>query len=362
MKFIKFLLRSIVSMLAIFFMLFVIFIFKDNNKPNYTVSSLDESTTVEATQVSIPRTESTMQEGVMEGTEGQPEKPKPENKLNKFYVANLNNYSKMVYISLEEQKDALKKGNKDISISSSFGKAIEDKENIEAIFSAAVNAFEYDNPEIFYLDLSKLMLYYETNGAGTYKVYLKNTGGQNSLMKQFSNENGVNDAQGKIDEVVNTIKEDLNNLDSDYDKVLYIHDWLTQNVKYDETTSKTNKDTIYGVFVEKEAVCGGYAKAFKYLLDMENINTIIIQGEGTAEGKTENHAWNYVQLDGNWYGVDCTWDDPILVGNVTENTQRKFYTYFLKGKDVFDESHKPFENFFGTSFKIEYPELSENNY
>ena len=243
-----------------------------------------------------------------------------------------------------------------------MGKAIDKGEDIEAIFSAAVNAFEFDNPEIFYLDLSNLILYYERSTYGNYNIYLKNSSGRNSLLPQFENEDDVDNAQYEIDEVVNGIKEELDSLNSTYDKIIYIHDWLVENVKYDETLSKPNKDTIYGVFVEREAVCGGYSKAFKYLLNMENINTIIIQGVGTAQGRTENHAWNYVQIDDNWYGVDCTWDDPVLIGNVTEETQKKYYTYFLKGKEVFENDHEPFTYFYGTSYIINYPELSNDNY
>ena len=147
----------------------------------------------------------------------------------------------------------------------------------------------------------------------------------------------------------------------DYDKILYIHDWITENIEYDETLNKTNRNDIYGAFIEKEVTCGGYAKAFKYLADKLNIDCIIIQGKATSDEKTENHAWNYIKLSNNWYGVDCTWDDPIIIGGNENEKQQKYYTYFLKGKEAFN-NHKPFETFWDTKIKINYPELSNNNY
>ncbi len=56
------------------------------------------------------------------------------------------------------------------------------------------------------------------------------------------------------------------------------------------------------------------------------------------KGQTENHAWNYVQLNGIWYAVDCTWDDPVIVGNgkIGNNTK---YKYFLRGNEYMAKDH-----------------------
>lgn len=58
---------------------------------------------------------------------------------------------------------------------------------------------------------------------------------------------------------------------------------------------------------------------------------------GTArnsEDKTESHAWNYVQINENWYAVDVTWDDPIITEERPLNIEEK-YRYCLKGSDEF---------------------------
>ena len=97
-------------------------------------------------------------------------------------------------------------------------------------------------------------------------------------------------------------------------------------------------------------------------MDRLSINNIIVQGIGANEQGQEHHAWNYVQLNGNWYGIDCTWDDPIIIGDLTNYTEKNYYTYFLKGQKVFNNDHKPFETFYGTNLKIYYPELNLENY
>lgn len=280
---------------------------------------------------------------------------------NKFYYKQLDKYSKLIYKSLEEQKEELKKGNSIIKLPDEISEIIE-TENAKGIFSIAINAFEYDNPDVFYLDVSKLVLYYEKDTSGRYKICLKNNEeAGNYLTDEFNTKKEVEQAERKIYSIAEQLKNETGALTTKQ-KILYIHDWIVDNVKYDETLSKTNKSNIYGTFIEREVTCAGYAKAFKYVMDKLNINCIIVQGTTTAEGKTENHAWNYVQIDNKWYGIDCTWDDPVIIVESDNGTRQKFYTYYLKGQNVFNNSHKPFETFYATNVEIDYPELEQNDF
>ena len=285
---------------------------------------------------------------------------------NKFYYNQLEEYSKLIYESLESNKDNLKTGNYKITLPNKISEVIETEnaeENMKAVFSLAINAFEYDNPDLFYIDTSKLILFYERDRLGNYSIYLKNDNETNNYyVDGFNSENDIKQAQEQINNIVQEIEEKIQSMNTDYEKILYIHDWIVNNTKYDETLNKINRNSIYGVFIEKEATCGGYAKTFKYLIDRLNINCIIIQGEATSEEKTENHAWNYIQLDNKWYGVDCTWDDPIIIGGDSELYRQTYNTYYLKGKNVFNNSHRPFETFFSTNIRTNYPELNERDY
>ena len=278
---------------------------------------------------------------------------------NKFYYNQLNEYSKLIYESLEGQKENLKTGNSLIKLPNKISEILElEQGNVEAVFSIAINAFEYDNPDVFYLDNSKMVLYYERDSLGNYSIYLKgNEQNPNYLIEGFNNKEQVEQAQTEIDRIVEQIKNETEILSTE-NKIRYIHDWLVSNIKYDETLNKINRSNIYGAFIEKEVTCAGYAKAFKYIIDKLNIECIIVQGTATSNNKTENHAWNYIKLDNKWYGIDCTWDDPIIIGGNGNESNKIYYTYYLKGKSVFDVTHKPFTTFYGTNAEIEYPELN----
>ena len=86
---------------------------------------------------------------------------------------------------------------------------------------------------------------------------------------------------------------------TDFEKALWFHDWLINNAYYDETYTYYSADSI---LLRGTGVCDGYSKAYQLLLRAAGIAT-----ERCTGG---NHAWNYVKLDGEWYHIDPTWDDP----------------------------------------------------
>lgn len=169
-----------------------------------------------------------------------------------------------------------------------------------------VECFFADNPQYFWVEESFAISH-------TGNVLLKFSDG---VCGDNSEENRVDFA--KIDErrktfnqVVHSIVSKIKPTASQYEKELAIHDYLTKTTKYDisaaENTFVNNAmDSAYnsyGTLVENEGVCSGYAKAFQYLCYMVGINSNIVFGNA--------HRWNTVQIDGEWYQVDVTWDDPI---------------------------------------------------
>ena len=101
---------------------------------------------------------------------------------------------------------------------------------------------------------------------------------------------------------------------TDYDKILAAHEYLRSHVSYVGGTDYLSH-TAYGALVNKEAVCEGYAKAYKQLLNAMDIPCEVVINE--------DHAWNEVYLDGKWYVVDVTNDDV-----------RDCLEYFLIGMDL----------------------------
>lgn len=116
------------------------------------------------------------------------------------------------------------------------------------------------------------------------------------------------------------------NLDNktEYEKVKAIHDYIVENVTYDLSTEK---NTAYTALVYQVSACQGYATLLYKMLTDAGIECRIIGGstDGTP------HAWNIVKVDGIWYNVDCTWDDPI--GGGIKDKYR--YDYFLKSNRAF---------------------------
>ncbi|CAH1222124.1 hypothetical protein PAECIP111892_05108 [Paenibacillus auburnensis] len=93
-----------------------------------------------------------------------------------------------------------------------------------------------------------------------------------------------------------------------HQKVKVIHDWVVLNLKYDNTYSKY---TAYEGLQSGSAVCQGYSLLTYKLLLGAGIPNKIVEGKARPEGGvSQSHAWNLVQLDGRWYHLDTTWDDP----------------------------------------------------
>ncbi len=66
-------------------------------------------------------------------------------------------------------------------------------------------------------------------------------------------------------------------------------------------------------------------------------------------------------LNNNWYAIDATWDDPIIIGNGTIDNKIK-YKYFLKGANEFFKNHTEDGKLTSNGIEFSYPELSDENY
>lgn len=250
-----------------------------------------------------------------------------------------------------------------------FGKQFNDLLNsdggdtkLNLAFQSAWNAFTYDNMDIFYIDIEKLTLTTKTTsfaGFKTHKVSLSNGDNYSYLKSEFSNRENIEKKLKQINQIVDEMKKKLNGY-SDYEKIKQVHNWLIDNVEYDSNAEEPY--SISGALTEGKAVCEGYARSFKYIMDNLQIPCVLVSGTGTnSNGETESHAWNYVQLDGIWYAVDVTWDDPVIVGNgyITENIR---YKNFLKGSNSFFRNHVEDGYLSENSQKFTFPKLSLGDY
>lgn len=287
-------------------------------------------------------------------------------KIEKYFYNQLDDYSKTIYKAFESNKENMKTGTYKVELGSSFSELL-GKENgqdeLGKYYQSAIEAYTYDNPDVFYLSPNKMYLNIETTTRGrktTYYVYVNSGNQENYLIDEFSSQEQINQAIKKLEQVKKYIIQ--NKTGNTYDDIKMVHDYLIANIEYDSTISKDNIYNIYGALINGEAVCEGYARAFKYLMDGLEIPCTLVIGTGrNSEGNTENHAWNYVLLNDSWYAIDATWDDPVVTG-VGWVSQATRYKYFLKGANDMNIDHQPNGRFTEGGKLFTYPEISNDNF
>lgn len=147
----------------------------------------------------------------------------------------------------------------------------------------------------------------------------------------------INEINNKVDKILN---ENVNNNMPPKEKIRAIHDYIIDHTEYDKLKYENKNDdtyksnTAYGVLIEGYGTCNGYADAMEIFLDKMNIINYKISNE--------EHIWNLVYLDGKWYHLDLTWDDPISDININRDTYFLISTKTLEkindGTHTFDKN------------------------
>lgn len=252
-----------------------------------------------------------------------------------FFYDQLNDKEKVYY---KEILSILQKRAEKTKIS------VNDKNTIDKIYSYVLN----DHPEIFYVSGYKLQQGTDTYLSGTY-LYSKEE---------------IDSRQKKIDEYVSKCFAQMPSNADSYGKVKYVYEYIIKNTEYQP--QQYEDQNICSVFIGGKSVCTGYSKATQYLLNCLGINTIFVTGFADTGVSTqissgndgENHAWNEVCIDGNWYCVDTTWGGGFSKNNLSQNGEKLInYDYLLCTTDEFNISHKTSKD-----LKVPVCTHSENNY
>ncbi|HIW32784.1 MAG TPA: hypothetical protein IAA29_08350 [Candidatus Paenibacillus intestinavium] len=121
-------------------------------------------------------------------------------------------------------------------------------------------------------------------------------------------------------EVTSYVKQVIKTLElerySSFEQVKLIHDWIVQHVQYDQSLTRY---TAYEAITEGTTVCQGYALLGYRLYSEAGFDVRIVEGSVN----TGEHAWNLVKIEGQWYQIDLTWDDPI--GQAEDDVSYKYY-------------------------------------
>ncbi|WP_405357328.1 transglutaminase domain-containing protein [Ruminococcus sp.] len=178
--------------------------------------------------------------------------------------------------------------------------------------AAIIAAFD-DHPEIFWMDYLFDIDYEYDNGSHITKLVLRSEYTADQVVKMMQ----------EIDDALAAFYREMPKELSAYEREVYVYKYIIDHCVYDENIlddkeyeeSHPSLFNLYGVMVDHVAVCVGYAYSFDYLCSELGIDTVCISGtvvleEDGAETTDTLHLWNAVELDGEWYMADVTWDDP----------------------------------------------------
>ncbi len=200
---------------------------------------------------------------------------------------------------------------------------LEDVSLSEGSIRVALEAFNCDHPEIFWITNS--FGYYSDDGVTIVQLY-----------SEYST-SSINTMQQELNTAVASFVEDIPKGLSEYEREKYIHDKLLQSCVYNEEADSSNGKetafTIYGALVENLAVCEGYSKSMQYMLKLVGIESVTVNGYS----KNELHQWNLVNIDDNWYHLDTTWNDQD--GN-ENHSEAIVYSYFNITDEEIEKDHE----------------------
>lgn len=285
----------------------------------------------------------------------------------RYYYSQLDSYGKAIYDKLKDNKEQLKTGTYVFEFGTSFNTLLHSEkgeQTLSTAFQSAWNAFSYDECDLFYIDIKKMTLINETRTLGgitTYYVSIGPGNNKNYLQDSFQSTEKIEKAQNYINNIISQIVKQTRN-DQKIIRVKKVHDWMIDAMEYDESETNVNKYNIYGAIHDKKAVCEGYARSFRYIMEKVGVPCVLVPGTAeNSQGKIEAHAWNYVQIEDKWYAVDVTWDDPVITGGGTITDNEK-YKFFLKGSEEFFKDHTQSGEFSENSMTFSFPILSTTNY
>lgn len=323
----------------------------------------------------------------------------------KFHYDQLNSESKIIYEALYNMytQGILKTGTQDYDLVEN-GLLTEEQvkeyekgnSNLISAMNAARYAFYADYPEIFYVNFQILTIRTTKDANNKYHAYIGSGRHSNYYISGFNNveevENAINEFDTKVNEIVDKVNniEVNENQDRTVQQIKLAHNEIINNTGYrlESDCVEGNEGflgTPYGALVKKEAVCEGYARSLKTILDKVGINSILVQGTHQSDGAAAvPHMWNYVEIEKEtlarstekvWYAIDATLDDPFLRDTTMDPTHPDFIPgsdiqegfentrYCMVGTETMNIEHTPIETVEAAgNYTFKYPELNVDDY
>lgn len=199
-------------------------------------------------------------------------------------------------------------------------------DQLDVVFSALL----YDNPDLFFV--------------GRHCTLITEVFRSSCSIEYIIEKEEYEACKAELEKVCDKVISSLSNPDDEWQTELEIHDYIVENCEYRLVENELVYSSAYGALVNGTAACEGYSKAAKLLLDRAGIENAVLSGISTSyDGNEGAHMWNAVKIYGDYYYLDCTWDDPM-----NENgTEMKIYSYFNLNDDMISATHSEFSHDFG---------------
>ncbi len=236
-----------------------------------------------------------------------------------------------------------------------------DKNALMADFSSARDAFMLDY-NAFYVDFDKLSITQTQSSANDYVITM-GIGRDTTYLRDGFTSGNTASAVKAFDAVVNEIAGSADKQDYLDERVKFAYSEIVKRVDYALEADAKEENvlyvrTSYGALVKGEAVCEGYARALKAVLDTMDIDNVLVQGMFADGDKLQPHMWNYVKMDDNrWYLLDTTMEDGV--------SSLEAEVYFLKNGLADEVKYYQPDGVISlseNSFEFRYPDLSAVEY
>ena len=197
---------------------------------------------------------------------------------------------------------------------------ISDYKLTESELSSLFAALRAVYPELFFVDL-QYRYSYKTIGGVNYTSSLllsydvSSVSELNAMLDKF---------YSKADGYLSLVDDSMN----DFTKALVLHDAIVMNSEYFVAKDGVS-GTPYTLMVEGWGKCEDYSRAYAFLLAQLGIKSELVTSSSM------NHEWMKIRLDGKYYQVDITWDDPVSAGEGTDFPGRVSHEYFLFSDSTF---------------------------
>ena len=233
----------------------------------------------------------------------------------------------------------------DVDFTYASGESVSDKA-VEAIYAdidinfpavmdyavAVYSAYDRDHPETFWLSGNSRYTwsasydydYEDGTGTATYTMkvnFILMEDGFDLRQEQYTDPTAITAAMEQRDADIDRILADCPMEAPADEQIRYLNKVLTETNSYNVSASVSVSlapwkcvSALSGGADGQGPVCEGYARAFKVLCDRLGIGCVLVEGDAISKvgGTPEAHMWNYVQAGDGWYGVDVTWNDPLV--------------------------------------------------